>query len=87
MKLRDYIKGKVTNINEKDYEEEYLDTEVEEIKADNFIDTIFIGEEAVFDIYELHGFKKWEDLTIIYGHEDIIVYNAKTKEFTSIKTR
>lgn len=47
----------------------------------------YINKEYAINCYEIHNVWNVDDLVIIEGHEDIIIYNKISKKLTELTTR
>ena len=43
--------------------------------------------KAILEIYELHGTSIFENMFIMHGHENILLYNLETGSYKNIHTR
>lgn len=82
MKIKELIKGKVTNIKKEFFEEEFFEKEQEEI------DDLFMGKDYIFYVSEGILYNDiLGNLFAIVGHEALLIYNKDTKEFSENSIR
>ena len=86
MKIKDIIKGKITNITEKEWGEEYKRFIEKEYK-DTCYDDIIIGDNYVFNVYDFYDKFEFNNMVCLYGHDTIILYDKNTKTFKEQSTR
>ena len=61
----------------KDRQNEYIDTEM----------SVYISKDCIINIYEKYCEETFNNMIIVTGHEEIVLFNKTTKEFKNFYIR